>query len=43
VLMRDNRCSADEAFAMLVRASNTGNRKLRDIAQALVDSAQHGR
>jgi GAF domain-containing protein len=43
VLMRDNRCSADEAFAMLVRASNIANRKLRDIAQAVVESAQHGR
>jgi GAF domain-containing protein len=43
ILMRDNRCSPDEAFAMLVRASNTANRKLRDIAQSLVESAQEGR
>ena len=43
ILMRDNRCSLDEAFAMLVRASNIANRKLRDIAQAVVESAQHGR
>jgi len=43
ILMRDNRCSPDDAFAMLVRASNQGNRKLRDVAQAMVRSAQGGR
>jgi AmiR/NasT family two-component response regulator len=38
ILMRDNRCTADEAFAMLTtQASNRSNRKLREIAQALVE------
>jgi GAF domain-containing protein len=43
ILVRDNRCSPDEAFAMLVRASSVSNRKLRDIAHSLVEGAQYGR
>jgi GAF domain-containing protein len=42
ILMRDNRCSADEAFGMLVSASNRSNRKLRDIARAIVEGTQRG-
>jgi GAF domain-containing protein len=41
VLMRDLRCSADAAFDHLVRQSNATNRKLRDIAQDIVDAVQH--
>jgi GAF domain-containing protein len=41
ILMRDNRCTADEAFRMLVQASNVSNRKLRDIALSLVEGTQH--
>jgi GAF domain-containing protein len=41
ILMRDERCTADEAFRLLVRASNASNRKLHDIALSLVEGAQH--
>jgi len=41
MIMARQQCSADEAFALLVRASSTSNRKLRDIAQLIVD--QRGR
>ncbi|MHC8606305.1 ANTAR domain-containing protein [Paenarthrobacter ureafaciens] len=37
IIMSQNRCSHDEAFAILRRASGSGNRKLRDVAQAIVD------
>lgn len=37
ILMGRSNCSADEAFDMLVRASQRSNRKLRDIAQEIVD------
>jgi GAF domain-containing protein len=37
VLMAEHRCSADEAFAALVRASQDSHRKLRDIATMLVE------
>ena len=40
ILMGIQRCSADEAFEILVRASQRENRKLRDIAQDLVVRAQ---
>ena len=39
VLMAARRCDADEAFNILVRLSQQSHRKLRDIAQALVDRA----
>jgi AmiR/NasT family two-component response regulator len=36
IIMAQNHCTADEAFAMLSRASQRSNRKLRDIAQSIV-------
>ena len=38
ILMATRRCSADEAFQVLVDLSQHSNRKLRDVAQDLVDS-----
>ena len=43
VLMGQRRCDATEAFAMLAAASQRSNRKLRDIAQAIVDGVSGGR
>jgi GAF domain-containing protein len=40
VLMAQRSCSAEEAFDVLVHLSQQSNRKLRDVAQALVDSIQ---
>jgi GAF domain-containing protein len=40
VLMGQRRCSAEEAFDILVKLSQQSNRKLREVAQALVDSAR---
>ncbi len=40
ILMGAQRCSADEAFQMLVRASQRENRKLRDIAEELVSKVE---
>jgi GAF domain-containing protein len=39
VLMGAQRCSADEAFELLTRASQRENVKLRDIARRIVDNA----
>jgi GAF domain-containing protein len=39
VLMGQRRCTAEEAFDILVKLSQQSNRKLREVAQALVDSA----
>ena len=39
IIMGQRRCRADEAFDVLVRLSQDSNRKLRDVAQALVDQA----
>ncbi len=39
IVMGDRRCTADEAFKILVRLSQDTNRKLRDVAQILVDQA----
>ncbi len=39
ILMGQRLCTADEAFTLLVDLSQRSNRKLRDVAQALVDSA----
>lgn len=39
ILMGQRRCTADEAFELLKGISQDTNRKLRDVAQALVDSA----
>jgi GAF domain-containing protein len=40
VLMGQRRCTADEAFNVLVKLSQQSNRKLREVAQALVDSVR---
>jgi GAF domain-containing protein len=37
ILMAQHHCSPDEAFVMLRSASQRSNRKLRDLAQAIVD------
>jgi AmiR/NasT family two-component response regulator len=37
VVMADQRCTADEAFQHLVRLSNNTHRKVREVAQAIVD------
>jgi len=39
ILMATQRCSADEAFQVLVRASQRDNRKLREVAQQIVARA----
>ena len=39
ILMGSRRCSADEAFDLLVKLSQDSHRKLRDVAQAVVDEA----
>ena len=39
ILMAQQRCSSTQAFDVLVRLSQDSNRKLRDVAQALVDDA----
>jgi GAF domain-containing protein len=40
ILMEREKCSADEAFQMLVRASQSLNRKLRRVAEEVVDDAE---
>ena len=37
IIMGDRRCSADEAFTILTKLSQNTNRKLRDVAVALVE------
>jgi GAF domain-containing protein len=39
IIMADRRCSADEAFRILTKTSRDTNRKLRDVAAALVTRA----
>jgi GAF domain-containing protein len=39
IIMAERRCSPDEAFAILGRLSQDSNRKLRDVANALVTAA----
>jgi GAF domain-containing protein len=41
ILMGERRCTADEAFALLTKVSQDSNRKLRDVAAALVARAQN--
>jgi AmiR/NasT family two-component response regulator len=41
ILMAQHGCSPDEAFGLLRAASQRDNRKVRDLAQAIVDGAQH--
>ncbi|AEV86353.1 histidine kinase [Actinoplanes sp. SE50] len=40
IIMGERRCTADEAFAILTRVSQDSNRKLRDVAAALVERTQ---
>jgi GAF domain-containing protein len=42
IIMAERRCSSAEAFAVLAKLSQDSNRKLRDVAAALVRSAQPG-
>jgi GAF domain-containing protein len=40
IIMGQRRCGPDEAFAILSRASQAANRKLRDVAAAVVERTQ---
>ncbi|GAA2855864.1 transcriptional regulator [Actinoplanes cyaneus] len=42
IIMGERRCSADEAFAILTKVSQDTNRKVRDVAAALVERTQRG-
>ena len=42
IIMGDRRCGADEAFAILTKISQDSNRKLRDVAAALVARVESG-
>ena len=42
LLMAQHGCTPDEAFAMLMQASQRENRKLRDIAGAMIDGVAPG-
>jgi AmiR/NasT family two-component response regulator len=39
IIMGDRRCTPDQAFAILTKLSQDSNRKLRDVATALVEKA----
>jgi GAF domain-containing protein len=39
IIMSDRRCTPDQAFAILAKLSQDTNRKLRDVASALVENA----
>ncbi|MEE6257448.1 GAF and ANTAR domain-containing protein [Plantactinospora sonchi] len=39
IIMGERRCTADEAFALLVKVSQNSNRKVREVAAALVTQA----
>lgn len=39
IIMAERRCTPDEAFKILSKVSQDSNRKVRDVAQALVDRA----
>jgi GAF domain-containing protein len=41
ILMAERRCTADEAFSTLSKLSQDSNRKLREVAAALVDHVSH--
>jgi AmiR/NasT family two-component response regulator len=43
VLTAQQGCPPEDAFQLLVAASQRANRKLRDIAQDVVDAAASGR
>ena len=40
ILMARHRCGPDQAFRLLAEASQRENRKLRDVAEAMVQGAQ---
>ncbi len=42
VLMASRGCTEDEAFRLLVELSQSSNRKLREVAEALVASTRQG-
>jgi GAF domain-containing protein len=42
IIMGERRCTADEAFAVLTRISQDSNRKLREVAAALVARVESG-
>ncbi|QLQ39068.1 GAF and ANTAR domain-containing protein [Micromonospora robiginosa] len=42
IIMGQRRCSAEEAFTILARVSQDSNRKLREVAESLVDRAVSG-
>jgi GAF domain-containing protein len=39
IIMRDQQTTADEAFTILVQAASTSDRKVRDVAQRVIDTA----
>ena len=39
ILMAQQRCTPEEAFALLSKASQRSNRKLRDLARDIVENA----
>lgn len=41
IVMGQNRCSQEEAFSILSRASNNQNVKLRDLAEQVISSVSH--
>jgi AmiR/NasT family two-component response regulator len=41
IIMAERRCTSEDAFGILVKVSQDTNRKLRDVATALVDRATH--
>jgi GAF domain-containing protein len=43
IIMGDRRCTAEQAFAILAKLSQDSNRKLRDVASALVENAHRPR
>ena len=43
IIMAHKHCSPDEAFQVLVRASQRENRKLREIAELIVAHNEKGR
>lgn len=43
ILVAERGCSPDEAFRLLSEASQRENRKIRDIARAMVEGAQSDR
>lgn len=42
IIMGQRRCTADEAFVILAKVSQDSNRKLREVAEALVERAVNG-